>query len=162
MTEKLNLIETLAKDPKFSTLSNILVTSGAASSFANNREFTVFAPSNDAFKKLPEATINELLNEPEQVKLKALLSYHILPVRVMAVNLASTSIRKSVTGEELSFTDTNGLKVNDSGIQARNIEASNGVIHQIDTVLTPPPVAAAAYATGSTGIPSAPASTPRL
>ena len=142
MSERLSLIETIAKEDKFSTFSRLLGTSGATSVFSGEGAFTVFAPTNDAFGKIPDQKMNELLNETNQTKLKALLSYHVLPGKWMAANLGSTQIRKSVTGQEIAFSDFNGLKVNGSTIQARNIEATDGVVHQIDTVLSQPPNAA--------------------
>lgn len=139
MSERLNLIETIAKEDKFSTFSRLLGTSGATSVFSGDGPFTVFAPTNDAFGKIPDQRMNELLNETDQTKLKALLSYHVVPGKLMAANLGSMPIRKSVTGQEIAFIDSNGLKVNGATVQARNLEATNGVIHQLDAVLTQPP-----------------------
>lgn len=141
MTDRLNLTETIAREDKFSMFARFMGTSGAVSLLSSEGEFTVLAPTNDAFGAIDEKTMNALIMEPSQPKLKKLLSYHILPGKLMAANLASTQTRKSVTGEELTFSDTNGLKINKSGVQARNIEATNGVIHQIDAVLMPPDVA---------------------
>ena len=156
MTDKANLSETIAKEDKFSTFSRLLGTSGASVVFSGEGQFTVFAPTNDAFGKVPDARMNELLQETDQRKLKALLSYHILPGKVMAASLGTMPLRKSVTGQEVAFTDSIGLKVNGAGVQARNIEATNGVIHQIDTVLTQPPNAAvnAARASAASAAPS--------
>lgn len=146
MTDRLNLIETIAKEDKFSTFSRLLGTSGAIAAFSQEGPFTVFVPTNDAFGKIPDAKMNELLNEPNQPQLKALLSYHIMHGKVMAANIPAMITRKSVTDEDIAFSDSAGLKVNGAGIQARNIEATNGVIHQVDTVLAPPPKATAAVA----------------
>ena len=169
MTDRLDLIETIAKEDKFSTFSRLLGTSGASVVFSGEGPFTVFAPTNDAFGKVPDARMNELLQETDQRKLKALLSYHILPGRVMAASLGTMPLRKSVTGQEVAFSDLRGLKVNGAGVQARNIEATNGVIHQIDTVLTQPPNAAvsAARATVASTAPlttpaNVPAATPAI
>ena len=139
MKDKLNLIETIAKEDKFSAFSRMLVSSGADSVFTGLGSFTVFVPTNDAFGKVPDKRMSELLNQPGQGKLKSLLSYHIVPGKVMAASIPSMRTRQSVTGEEITFTDNIGIKINTSGLQARNIEASNGVIHAIDTVLAPPP-----------------------
>ena len=136
MTDKLNLIDTIAKEDKFSTFTRLMKSSGTNDVIASG-QFTVFAPTNDAFAKVPEAKIDALVNEPEQTKLKELLSYHILPGKVMAASLVSAPTRKSSTGEELMFTDINGLKVNGSSIQARNLEATNGVVHALENVLIP-------------------------
>jgi uncharacterized surface protein with fasciclin (FAS1) repeats len=143
MTDKLNIIETIAKLDKFSTFSRLLGTSGANAIFSGTGPFTVFVPTNDAFGKIPDPLMNELLNETGQVKLKALLSYHILPTKIDAVNLATVKTATAVSGQDLVFTDNGGIKVNKSNVQARNIEATNGVIHALDTILTAPAAAAA-------------------
>lgn len=135
MTEKLNLIETIAKNDMFSTFSRLMGTSGANEAFSSGGEFTVFAPTNDAFGKIPDKRMNALLQEPGQTTLKGLLSYHILPEKLHAANLGSKATAASITGAPLKFTDAGGLKVNSSGVQARNIEASNGIVHALDTVL---------------------------
>lgn len=137
MSDKLNLIETIAKEDKFSTFTRLMASSGTNGVFEGGGDFTVFAPTNDAFAKVPEHKINELLNEPNQTKLKSLLSYHILSGKVMAGNLGGTPERRAFNGDDLTFADSNGLKVNGASIQARNIEATNGVVHAVDTVLTP-------------------------
>jgi uncharacterized surface protein with fasciclin (FAS1) repeats len=146
MTDKSNLIETIAKHDKFSTFTRLMAASGTNEVIDAPAQFTVFVPTNEAFSKMPEAKINELLNETDQTKLKAILGYHILPGKVMAANLISGPNRKAITREELMFTDINGLKVNGVSIQARNIEATNGVVHSLDTVLTPTSVPRAAAA----------------
>ena len=154
MSDRSNIIDTIAKHDMFSTFTRLMETSGANDVFKNEGPFTVFAPTNDAFAKIPDATFNELLQETGQVKLKALLSYHILPGKVMAANMISSPTRKAFSGEELMFTDVNGLKVNRASIQARNLEATNGVVHALDTVLTPTRHASAA-STGPLVTPSA-------
>lgn len=135
MSEELDLIDTIAKQDNLSTFARIMGTSGANEVFEGKGSFTVFAPTNDAFAKIPEEKLNALLNEEKQVNLKALLSYHILPGKVMASSLKSA---KSVTGQEVMITDINGIRINASVLQARNLEATNGVVHGIDTVLKPP------------------------
>jgi uncharacterized surface protein with fasciclin (FAS1) repeats len=157
MSDRSNIIDTFAKQDMFSTFTRLMKASNANEIFKGEGSFTVFAPTNDAFAKIPEATLNELMNEADQTKLRALLSYHILPGKVMAANLISASTRKAFTGEELMFTDVNGLKVNGASIQARNLEATNGVVHALDTVLTP--TRSAAVATAATTASSAPKAT---
>jgi len=102
--------------------------------------------------KFPAAKMNEFLNEKDQTKLKSLLSYHILPGSWTSANLGTTPVRKSVTGQTIAFSDSNGLKVNDSLVQPRNIEATDGVIHQIDTDLTQPPFGAALAASANRSV----------
>ncbi len=137
MTDRLNLIDTIARQDKFSTFSKLLASSGAIKVFTAGGDFTIFVPTNEAFSKVPTIIMSELLNEPNQIQLKALLSYHILSGKVMAGSLGAMPTRKAFTGEDLRFTDSNGLKVNGATIQSRNIEATNGVIHALDTVLAP-------------------------
>src|SRR5688572_17735504 len=141
MTDKLNLIETIAKEPKFSTFSRYMGTSNANALFSRPGDFTVFVPTNDAFAKIPDDQMNALLNEPEQLKLKALLSYHIVPGKIMAANIGGKQVRNSINGEEINFADYQGIKVNGQPLQSRNIEATNGVVHSLGTVLAPPPLA---------------------
>ncbi|PYT01986.1 MAG: hypothetical protein DMF63_03895 [Acidobacteria bacterium] len=147
MSDKLNLIDTIKNEDKFSTFTRLMASSGASELISGSGEFTVFVPTNDAFVKIPESKINELLNETPQTKLHALLSYHILPGKVMAANLVSAPSRKACNGEELMFTDVNGLKVNSAAMQARNLEATNGVVHALDTVLIPTRIPVAVTAT---------------
>ena len=138
MTDKLRILETIDKDPKSSTFSRFLASSGAGKWLSGDGIFTVFVPTNDAFAKISESRMNQLILETNQTRLKELMAYHILPGRVMAAAIAAEPTRKTVSGQEITFTDSNGLHVNGAGIQARNIEAINGVIHQVDTVLGPP------------------------
>jgi uncharacterized surface protein with fasciclin (FAS1) repeats len=147
MTDQLNLVETIAKDDKFSVFTRLLKSSKADGLFDGAGPFTVFAPTNDAFGKLGDKELDKLVAEAGQTTLKALLSYHVFPGKWMAANVVGLGNPKSVTGEEVKFTDSNGLMINQSKVQARNIEAKNGVVHAIDTVLTP--TVAVAAATGS-------------
>jgi uncharacterized surface protein with fasciclin (FAS1) repeats len=163
MSDRLNIVETIAQQAKFSTFAKLLASSGAIDVFNSPGGFTVFVPTNEAFSKIPTIIMSELLNEPGQVQLKSLLSYHILPGKVMAASIGSTPTRTSSSGEELRFADSNGLKVNGAMIQSRNIEATNGVIHALDTVLAPSTkttretvaIAAAASTSGTVPIPVA-------
>ena len=146
MSNKLNLIETLANEQKWSTFSRMLGSTGAEAWLKDVGEFTVFAPTNDAFGKIPDAKMTELLDEPNQAMLKSLISYHIMKGKLQSANFMAKANRDAVTGEVLTFTETDGLKINGARVQARNIEATNGVIHQVDTVLAPPVKTAAAAA----------------
>ena len=147
MSDRLNLIETIAKEDKFSTFTRLMASSGANDVFSTPGDFTVFAPTNDAFAKVPDAKMTEMLNETNQTKLKSMLSYHIISGKVMAASIPGKTTRASFTGEELRFSDSNGLRVNGASVQARNIEASNGVVHALDTVLAPSTATPTAAAT---------------
>ncbi|HEY2866751.1 MAG TPA: fasciclin domain-containing protein [Pyrinomonadaceae bacterium] len=138
MTDKPTLIESIAKTDMFSTFSRLMGTSGANEIFDTGKDFTVFAPTNDAFGKIPEKQMEKLIDEKGQVGLRKLLSYHIVPGRLFAPNFSGQRTSPTINGDELKFSDIGTLKVNNSNVQARNQEAANGVIHAIDTVLTPP------------------------
>jgi uncharacterized surface protein with fasciclin (FAS1) repeats len=143
MTDKLTLIDTIAKNPVLSTFTRLLGTSKAAELLRGNGPWTVFAPTDDAFRKIPETQLNEMIQEPGQTKLKALISFHIVPAKMTTNDFAGMKNAASLAGPSLSFTDQNGLKVNGAGVQGRNFEATNGVVHTLDTVLAPPATAAA-------------------
>jgi len=155
MSDRLNIIETLEKDQKFSNFARILKSSKVSELIAGAGPFTVFAPTNDAFGKVPDDQMNKWLLQPEQPDLAKFLSYHIVGVKkLFATKLGSEGPAQTLAGQEVTFSDANGLKVNTSGVQARNIEASNGIIHALDTVLTMPAASmAASAATATTGIP---------
>ncbi len=138
MSDKQRLIETIEQVDMFSVFARLMRTSGANELISGEGQFTVFAPTNDAFNKIPDKTMNGWLSETSQEMLKAVLSYHIVPAKIMAASLGSTRTAESVSGEPMKFADLSGLRVNHSGIQARNMEATNGVVHALDTVLTPP------------------------
>jgi uncharacterized surface protein with fasciclin (FAS1) repeats len=140
MTDKTDLIKTIAHEDKWSTFSRLLDSSGAKEWLSQQGEFTVFAPTNDAFGKIPDALMNELLQESGQTTLKELLSYHIVPGLHPSTTL--TTPLNSITGQQLTFTVSNGLKVNGAVVQARNIQAANGIVNQVDTVLASPKRAA--------------------
>ena len=143
MTDQLNLVDTIAKDGKFSTFTRLMKSSNANDVLEGTGPFTVFVPTNDAFEKIGERRLDQLLKEEDQSGLKALLSNHIFSGKWMTANVLGLGSPKSVTGLEVKFTDSSGLKINESKIQSRNIEATNGVFHAIDTVLMPPIAAAA-------------------
>lgn len=138
MTDRQSLIETIAREPRFSKFSSYIQMSGADAALTQRGQFTVFVPSDEAFAKIPDAEMSALLNEPGRKRLKALLSYHIVPGKIMAASVGSEPVRNSISGEEIKFADYRGLKVNGIGLLRRNIEATNGVVHSLDTVLTRP------------------------
>ena len=141
MTDKLTLLETIAKNPALSTFTRLLGSSKAKDLLTGDGPWTVFAPTDEAFRKIPEDQMNTLIQEPGQPKLMALLSYHVVPAKMHTNDFAGMKNAKSVAGPSLSFTDQNGIKVNGAGIQGRNYEATNGIVHTLDTVLAPPAAA---------------------
>ncbi|HYJ91706.1 MAG TPA: fasciclin domain-containing protein [Pyrinomonadaceae bacterium] len=144
MTDKLTLIETIAKNPVLSTFSRVLASSKAKELLTGDGPWTVFAPTDDAFRHIPEDQMNALIQEPGQAKLLALLTYHIVPKKMNTNDFAGVNLATSLAGPTLSFTDQNGIKVNGAGIQGRNFEATNGIVHTLDTVLALPAAATSA------------------
>jgi uncharacterized surface protein with fasciclin (FAS1) repeats len=138
MTEKLSLIETIENTDMFSVFSRLMRTTHVDEIFGGEGGFTVFVPTNDAFGKIGDVQMDALLNQTSHEILKNLLSYHVVPGILLSASLPELRTAVAVNGGELKFTSVGSLKVNNSGIQARNIEAANGVIHAIDTVLAPP------------------------
>jgi uncharacterized surface protein with fasciclin (FAS1) repeats len=100
--------------------------------------YTVFAPSDEAFAKLPKGTVEDLLKPENKEKLKSILTYHVIPGKVMAADIKGkkTSV-KTVQGSDLAVDATDGVKVNDANVVTADVAASNGVIHIIDSVVMP-------------------------
>jgi uncharacterized surface protein with fasciclin (FAS1) repeats len=150
MTEKLTIIDTIAKNPVLTTFSSLLTSSKTAELLKGDGPWTVFAPTDDAFRKIPSDQMNTLIQEPGQTKLLALLSYHIVPARMHTNDFIGKKNATSFAGPMLSFTDQNGIKVNGAGVQGRNFEATNGIVHTLETVLAPPAAATASPTTAAT------------
>ena len=100
--------------------------------------FTVFAPTDAAFAKLPEGTVESLLKPENRDKLVAILTYHVVPGEVTAADVVKLSEAKTVNGQDVAITVADsGVRINDANVIKTDIDASNGVIHVIDTVILP-------------------------
>ncbi len=99
--------------------------------------FTVFAPSDDAFAKIPAETLTDLLKPENKEKLAGILTYHVVAGKVMAADVTKLKSAKTVNGQEVKIDATKGVKINDATVTTADIETSNGVIHVIDAVLMP-------------------------
>jgi uncharacterized surface protein with fasciclin (FAS1) repeats len=99
--------------------------------------FTVFAPTDDAFGKLPETAVADLLKPENKAKLQGVLTYHVVAGKVLAADVLKLKSAKSVQGQELAIDTAAGVKVNDSTVVKTDILCTNGVIHIIDSVLLP-------------------------
>ena len=97
----------------------------------------MFAPSDDAFAKLPAGTVESLVKPENKAKLTSILTLHVLPGKVMASDITGAMNPASVNGEKLNIATGNGVTVNGAKVTMADVEASNGVIHVIDTVLMP-------------------------
>ena len=143
MTDKMDIIDTAVKAGNFGTLAKALTTAGLIETLKGAGPFTVFAPTDEAFAKLPPATIAELLRPENKQELTAILKYHVVAGNVKAVDVAKLKTANTVQGQELRIDTTNGVKINDANVVKADIEASNGTIHVIDTVLLPKATATA-------------------
>ncbi|WP_240740916.1 fasciclin domain-containing protein [Deinococcus sp. Arct2-2] len=126
----------VSNDPNFSTLLTAVQAAGLASTLSSAGPFTVFAPTNAAFAKVPQDQLTALLNDP--AALKALLLYHVVPGRVTAAQVVTLSTAKTVNGANVTIAVNGGtVSINDATVTKTDIAASNGIIHVIDTVLMP-------------------------
>ena len=133
-----NIVETAVADGRFTTLVAAVQAAGLADTLSGAGPFTVFAPTDDAFKKLPAGTVETLLKDP-QGQLKQILLYHVVSGKVMAADVVKLDSVKTVQGQNVTITKTTeGVKVNDAKVVITDIETKNGVIHVIDAVLIPP------------------------
>ena len=130
-----NIIETAVGNPDFSTLVTAIKKAGLVDTLSGAGPFTVFAPTNEAFAKIPIATLDSVL--ADKAKLTSILTYHIVAGKVMAKEVKNMTEAKTVEGSKLTIETEDGVKVNDATVTATDIECSNGVIHVIDTVLMP-------------------------
>lgn len=130
-----NIVEIAAAADQFKTLVTAVKAAGLVETLQGPGPFTVFAPTDKAFAKLPEGTVEGLLKDLP--KLKSVLTFHVVPGKVMAKDVAGVKSAKTVQGGELRVDANHGVKINNATVTKADIEASNGVIHVIDTVLVP-------------------------
>jgi uncharacterized surface protein with fasciclin (FAS1) repeats len=130
-----NIVETAVGAGSFKTLVQAVQAAGLAETLSSPGPFTVFAPTDDAFAKLPAGTIDSLLKDTP--KLKDVLTYHVLSGKVMSADAAKLTSAPTVQGQTISIDSQDGVKINDASVVQADIEADNGVIHVIDQVLLP-------------------------
>ena len=133
-----NIVETAVQTGKFNTLVAALKAAGLVNTLSGTGPFTVFAPSDTAFSKLPAGTVEGLLMPENKTKLASILAYHVIPGKVMSADITGKKINvKTVQGSQISVDAKYGVKINDSNVVSADIAATNGVIHVIDKVLIP-------------------------
>ena len=131
-----SVADTIAANPNLSTLSSLVTKTGLTDTLKSTGPFTVFAPSNDAFAKVPAKTMEELGKDP--AKLKAVLTYHVVPGKVMAADVKNGN-SKTVNGANIALSKAGEfVTVEDAMVQTADISATNGVVHVVDSVLIPP------------------------
>ena len=128
------LIDVAVADGHFKTLAKALTAADLVPTLKGKGPFTVFAPTDEAFAKIPKADLDALLND--KTKLKAVLTYHVVPGKVMSTDLKAGNV-KTVQGSNVKVSTKGGAMVNNAKVVAADVAADNGVIHAIDTVLMP-------------------------
>jgi uncharacterized surface protein with fasciclin (FAS1) repeats len=133
-----NIVETAVAAGSFTTLAKALQAAGLVDTLAGKGPFTVFAPTDEAFAKLPAGTIEELLKPENKAKLQAILTYHVVPGKVMASQVVGLKSAKTVNGQSVAIAVMDGgVMIDNAHVVKTDIATSNGVIHVIDTVLLP-------------------------
>jgi uncharacterized surface protein with fasciclin (FAS1) repeats len=135
---KKDIVETAVAAGTFNTLAAALQAAGLADTLKGKGPFTVFAPTDDAFNKLPAGTVETLLKPENKEKLKAILLYHVVAGDVTAAKVVKLSSAKTLNGQDVKIsTEGTTVMVNDAKVVKADVITSNGVIHVIDTVLLP-------------------------
>ncbi|MFN5350952.1 MAG: fasciclin domain-containing protein [Polaromonas sp.] len=131
-----SVADTIAATPELSTLSSLVVKAGLTDTLKGTGPFTVFAPNNAAFAKVPAKTMDELAKD--SVRLKAVLTYHVIPGKVMAGDVRNGNV-KTVNGANLALSKAGDyVTVEDGMVQKADVAATNGVVHVVDSVFIPP------------------------
>ena len=131
-----NLADSVAKNPTLSTFNSLITQGSLSETLKSGGPFTVFAPTNDAFKAVSAAVMADLTKHPE--KLKEVLSFHITPGKLMAADIKNSNV-KSLQGSNLALAKAGDFVIVESAtVIAADFGATNGVVHTIDTVLLPP------------------------
>lgn len=133
--DKKDIVDTAVDAGSFTTLVKAVQAAGLVDTLKGEGPFTVFAPTDEAFANLPAGTLEALLQD--KAKLTAILTYHVVPGAVMAADVVKLSSAKTVQGQSVMIDATDGVKINAATVVQADIEATNGVIHVIDTVLLP-------------------------
>lgn len=134
---KENIVQVASAAGSFNTLVAAVTAAGLVDTLSGEGPFTVFAPTDEAFAKLPAGTVDNLLKPENKEQLIAILTYHVVPAKVKAADV-QTGEAPTVNGTKLQLNKSEaGVKVNNATVTAADVRASNGVIHVIDTVLIP-------------------------
>ncbi len=136
---KKDIVDTAVSAGQFETLAAALGAADLVDTLKGDGPFTVFAPTDEAFAKLPEGTVESLLKPENRDQLVAILTYHVVPGAVRAADVVKLDEAKTVNGQSVAIqVADNGVQIDNANVVATDIEASNGVIHVIDQVILPP------------------------
>ena len=131
-----SVADTIAAQPQLSTLNGLVAKAGLTDTLKGTGPYTVFAPTNAAFAKVPAKTMDDLAKDP--AKLKAVLNYHLIPGKLMAADVKNGD-SKTVNGANVALSKAGEfVTVEDAMVQTADISATNGVVHMVDSVLIPP------------------------
>jgi uncharacterized surface protein with fasciclin (FAS1) repeats len=134
-----DIVDTAVEAGQFSTLAAALEAAGLVATLKGEGPFTVFAPTDEAFAKLPDGTVEDLLKPENKDQLTAVLTYHVVAGELMAADVVGLDEAKTVNGAMADITSADGaVMIENATVTATDIGASNGVIHVIDTVILPP------------------------
>jgi len=137
--KKADIVDTAVAAGQFETLAAALGAAGLVETLKGDGPFTVFAPTDDAFAKLPAGTVETLLKPENKDQLTAILTYHVVAGKVKAADVVKLNEAATVNGEKVSISVKDGtVMINNATVVSADVKASNGVIHVIDTVLLPP------------------------
>ncbi len=137
-TDAKDIVDTAVSTGSFKTLAAALKAAGLVDTLKGNGPFTVFAPTDEAFAKLPAGTIASLLKPENKAKLTAILTYHVVPGKVLAKDVVKLSEAKTVQGSSVKIEVSGGkVKVDGANVVKTDIACANGVIHVIDAVMLP-------------------------
>lgn len=137
MKQNYDVIETAKRNGGFAVFTGALADAGLVEALKEMGPYTLFAPTDEAFAKIPKNKLDDLLKPEKRETLQALLRNHIVPGKLMANELKTLSETKSARGEELKIESREGLWINQARVVSPDLEASNGVLHGIDSILMP-------------------------
>lgn len=136
--EKSDIVDTARSSGSFNTLVAALQAADLTETLKGEGPFTVFAPTDEAFNRLPAGTVDDLLKPENKAKLQSILTYHVVPGKVMSWDAMKLSSAKTVNGQSFKISKSGGgLMVDDARVTKADIKTSNGVIHIIDRVIMP-------------------------
>ena len=131
-----DIVDVAAANESFSTLVTAVKAAGLVDTLKGAGPFTVFAPTNEAFAKLPAGTVEDLLKPENKEKLKAVLTYHVVAGKVMAADVKAGEVA-TVQGSKAKLSTEGGVKIDGANVVKTDVAADNGVIHVIDAVILP-------------------------
>jgi uncharacterized surface protein with fasciclin (FAS1) repeats len=132
-----DIVDTAVEAGSFTTLVAAVEAAGLVETLKGEGPFTVFAPTDEAFAALPEGTVESLLQPENRDTLVSILTYHVVPGKVMSTDLSNNMMAPTVQGSDVTIMTEGGVTVNGANVVTADIETSNGVIHVIDAVILP-------------------------